>query len=94
MIWTRFIFSQFSSYHTKVHSIPAAHVCLPAGPGHHGVPEGRAVHLYQGVDAGDGAPGEQLPGGEAPEPGAQVSDGAHLTQGGVVRRAQLLKSIL
>lgn len=81
----------FSLYHTKVHRVLAGpRVCLPTGHGDHGAAPGRGVDLYQGVDAGHGAPGDHLPGGEAPEPRAEVRDGAELTQGGVVRRAQVL----
>ena len=79
-------------YHTKVHRVgPGPRLRLPAGHGPHGAAPGRVVDLYQGVDAGDGAPGDHLPGGQAPEPRAEVSDGAQLTQGRVVRRAQVLK---
>ena len=80
----------FSSYHPKVHRV-RPRVCLPAGHGPHGAAPGRTVDLYQGVDAGHGAAGQHLPGGEAPEPRAEVSDGAQLTQGRVVRWAQVLK---
>ena len=81
------------SYHTKVRVGAGLRVPLPAGHRHDGAPPGRlgAVDLYQGVDAGHGASAEHLPGGEAPEPRAQVRDGAQLTQGRVVRRARVLK---
>ena len=84
------------SYHTKVRVGAGPCVPLPAGHGHHGAPPGRlgAVDLYQGVDAGHGAAADHLPGGEAPEPRAQVRDGAQLAQGRVVRRARVLKWIL
>ena len=38
-----------------------------------------AVDLQQGVDAGDGEPGHQFPGGEALELGREVGDAAKVS---------------
>ena len=44
-----------------------------------------SVDFKEGVDAGDGEAGHELPSGEALELGAEVGDGAHVGKAGMVR---------